>query len=107
MSSTLQAASLAKLPGIRHAFFTRAGGVSGGLYATLNAGVGSNDARENVVENRARMAGALGVPPQNLLTCYQIHSAEVVIAERPWSADARPRADAIVTAVPGTAIGVS
>jgi YfiH family protein len=103
----LQAPSLAALAGIRHGFFTRAGGVSDGIYATLNAGVGSHDAPENVAENRARMAAALGVAPQAFLTCYQIHSAEVVVAEQPWSAEARPRADAIVTQTPGLAVGVS
>ena len=59
----LQAASLANLTGIRHGFFDRSGGVSQGVYATLNGGIGSNDAAENVAENRARMARALGVAP--------------------------------------------
>jgi polyphenol oxidase len=91
--------------GIRHGFFTRAGGVSTGIYASLNAGVGSNDAPENVAVNRARMADALGVAHDRFLTCYQIHSPEVVVATGPW--DARPRADAVVTATPGLAIGVA
>src|SRR6266699_5608922 len=103
----LQAASLAALAGIRHGFFTRAGGVSDGLYASLNAGVGSDDAPDNVVENRSRMAAALGVAPLDLLTAYQVHSPDVVTVERPWNADARPRADAIVTRIPGLAVGVS
>ena len=103
----LQVPALAGLTGIRHAFFTRAGGVSGGVYATLNAGVGSNDAPENVAANRARMAAALGVAPERLLTCYQVHSAEVVVADAPWEPQARPRADAIVTQLPGLAIGAS
>jgi len=103
----LQAASLSALAGIRHGFFTRAGGVSEGLYASLNAGIGSHDAPENVIENRARMAAALGVAPADLITAYQIHSPDVVTAERPWPPDARPRADAIVTRVPGLAVGVS
>jgi YfiH family protein len=103
----LQAASLSALAGIRHGFFTRAGGVSDGLYASLNAGIGSHDAPENVIENRARMAAALGVAPPDLITAYQIHSPDVVTAERPWTPDARPRADAIVTRVPGLAVGVS
>jgi YfiH family protein len=107
MTQPLHAHTLAKLPGIRHAFFTRAGGVSGGVYASLNAGVGSNDDPGNVAENRARMAAAMGVPPDRFLTCYQIHSPDVVVAVEPWSAGARPRADAIVTAAPGLAIGVS
>jgi YfiH family protein len=98
---------LGRLPGVRHGFFTRAGGVSDGVYASLNAGIGSDDAPQNVVENRARMAAALGVPPERLLTCYQVHSPKAVVAVEPWGADARPRADAIVTTVAGLAIGVS
>lgn len=107
MTQPLQAHSLARLPGIRHAFFTRVGGVSDGVYASLNAGVGSDDVPHNVAENRARMAAAMGVPPERLVTCYQIHSPEAVVAVEPWAAAARPRADAIVTAVAGLAIGVS
>jgi YfiH family protein len=103
----LQAPSLSKLSGIRHGFFTRAGGVSSGVYESLNGGVGSNDAPENVAENRARMAASLGAAPERFLTCFQIHSPEVVIAETPWSSTERPRADAIVTQVPKLAIGVS
>jgi YfiH family protein len=103
----LQAASLSKLARIRHAFFTRSGGVSGGVYASLNGGTGSNDAPDKVAENRARMAAAVGVAPERLLTAYQIHSPDVVIAERPWTQENRPRADAIVTRTPALAIGVS
>ncbi|HEY5217970.1 MAG TPA: laccase domain-containing protein, partial [Pseudolabrys sp.] len=103
----LQALSLDTLPRIRHAFFTRTGGVSEGVYTSLNGGVGSNDAPDKVAENRARMAVALGVTPDRLLTAYQIHSPDVVIADVPWSHDNRPRADAIVTRTPALAIGVS
>ena len=103
----LQAVSLSALAGIRHGFFTRAGGVSNGVYATLNGGVGSNDAPDNVSTNRARMAAALSVAPERLITAYQIHSSEVVVAERPWTQDTRPRADAIVTRAPGMAVGIS
>ncbi len=102
----LQARSLSALPGIRHGFFTRAGGVSDGLYATLNGGVGSNDAPARVAENRARMAAALGVTPERFLSLYQIHSPHVVVAEAPWDTADRPRADAIVTKVPQLAIGI-
>ena len=102
----LQAQSLT-LTGIRHAFFTRAGGVSGGLYASLNGGTGSNDDAAKVAENRARMAAALGVEPHRFLTLYQIHSPNVVVAETPWPADERPRADAIVTRMRALAIGVT
>jgi len=103
----LQATSLATLARIRHAFFTRSGGVSQGVYGSLNGGIGSNDAPEKVVENRARMAAALGVKPDRLLTAYQIHSPDVVVADEPWTQERRPRADAIVTQVPRLAIGVS
>jgi len=103
----LQAASLSTLSRIRHAFFTRSGGVSQGVYDSLNGGVGSNDAPVKVAENRARMAAALGVLPACLITAYQIHSPDVVVADRPWTQENRPRADAIVTRVARLAIGVS
>lgn len=103
----LQASSLGTLPNIRHAFFSRAGGVSQGHYTSLNGGVGSNDAPDRVAENRARMAMALGVAPDHFLTPYQIHSPDVVVAETPWTAESRPRADAVVTRQPKLAIGVS
>ena len=103
----LQASSLSKLARVRHAFFTREGGVSRGVYATLNGGVGSSDAPDNVAENRARMAAALGVAPDRFLTAYQIHSPDVVVADQPWTHESRPRADAIVTRTPRLAIGVS
>jgi purine-nucleoside/S-methyl-5'-thioadenosine phosphorylase / adenosine deaminase len=103
----LQATLLGKLARIRHGFFTRSGGVSQGVYATLNGGVGSKDAPDKVAENRARMAQALGVEPSRLLTPYQIHSPEVVVAEEPWTPANRPRADAIVTRIPSLAVGVS
>jgi YfiH family protein len=107
MGHMLQAASLRALPRVRHAFFTRDGGVSDGVYASLNGGPGSDDAPAKVAENRARMAAALGVAPDHLLTAYQVHSPDVVTIERPWQPHERPRADAIVTAVPGLAIGVT
>jgi hypothetical protein len=102
----IEARTLA-LDGIRHGFFTRNGGVSGGLYTSLNGGVGSNDDRAHVAENRARMAAAVGVEPSRFLTCFQIHSPQVVIAETPWLPEARPHADAIVTRMRALAIGVS
>jgi len=100
-------APLLDAPGLRHAFFTRRGGVSGGVYASLNGGVGSRDAPEAVDENRARMAARLGLPPDRLVVPYQIHSAEVATISAPWAADARPRCDALVTATPGLALGVT
>ncbi|MBW7948000.1 MAG: peptidoglycan editing factor PgeF [Pseudorhodoplanes sp.] len=103
----LQAPSLSARSGLRHAFFTRAGGVSQDIYATLNGGVGSRDDPDRVSENRARMARMLEVEPANFVTAYQVHSAVAVVAEAPWDAQARPKADAIVTRVPGLAIGVT
>jgi hypothetical protein len=103
----IQASSLASLSGIRHAFFTRGGGVSDGVYASLNGGIGSRDAPANVAENRARMAAALAVAPERLLSAYQVHSPDVVVAQEPWPTQARPRADAIVTKRRALALGVS
>lgn len=95
------------LKGIRHGFFTRQGGVSGGLYASLNGGIGSRDRAADVTENRARMAAALGVTPHSLLTAYQTHSRQAVVVETAWTLEARPRADGIATRTPGVAIGVT
>jgi hypothetical protein len=103
----VQSAALRRFPSIRHAFFTREGGVSPGIYASLNGGLGSQDPPENVRENRGRMAAALGVSADHLVTCYQIHSPNVVVAETPWTRETAPRADAVVTRVPGLAVGVS
>lgn len=103
----LKAASLSALPGVHHGFFTREGGVSEGVYASLNGGVGSDDRPETVTENRARMAAALSVKPGYLITAYQVHSPDVVVAEQPWDAAGRPRADGIVTRTAGLAIGIS
>ena len=102
----LQSAALSGLPGIRHAFFTRVGGVSKGCYASLNGGVGSDDVPDHVAENRARMAATVGVAAPRLLTAYQVHSPTVVTAQAPWPLTARPKADGIVTRVPGLAVAV-
>jgi polyphenol oxidase len=106
-TTMLKARSLTALPGIRHAFFTREGGVSDGIYESLNGGQGSGDDADRVRENRARMASALHVTPDRFITAYQIHSPDVIVAEEPWTHETRPRADAIVTRVPGLGIGIS
>ena len=97
---------LAALPGFRHAFFTRHGGVSTGLFASLNLGVGSGDDAAAVAENRRRAAGVFGIGPGAIRTCYQIHSTRVVTAdeEKAWAGE-RPRADAVVTRKAGLACG--
>ena len=102
----IEAGSLS-LKNIRHGFFTRQGGVSSGLYASLNGGIGSHDSATDVAENRSRMAAALGVEPQCLLTAYQIHSPQAVVVETARTPQDRPRADGIVTRTPGLAIGVT
>ncbi|MES1156116.1 MAG: laccase domain-containing protein, partial [Pseudorhodoplanes sp.] len=104
---TVTVSSFSALPGIRHAFFTREGGVSSGIYESLNAGIASKDDATHVKENRARMARMLGVAPENFVTAYQIHSPHVAVVDKPWDAASRPKADAVVTRVPGLAIGVS
>ncbi len=100
----VQSKKLAALRNIRHAFFTREGGVSEGIYASLNGGQGSDDRPEHVAENRRRMAEALQADA--LITAYQIHSPNAVIAERAWARGAAPKADAIVTKTPALAVGV-
>jgi polyphenol oxidase len=102
----IQAPALSSQSNIRHAFFTREGGVSQGIYASLNGGVGSSDDPEKVQENRRRMAEALSVAPDALISVYQVHSPDAVIVEGPWTTE-RPKADAIVTSVPGLALGIT
>ena len=100
---TLKSALLEEVEGVRHAFFTRQGGVSKGVYDSLNVGVGSKDDPEAVQENRALAAAELGVELPRLLTCYQIHSNVAVTADVPF--DGRPEADGIVTHTTGLACG--
>ena len=95
---------LLDLPGVRHGFFTRQGGVSTGIYESLNVGRGSSDEPDDVAENRRRAAGHLGLPVGALSTCYQIHSATALVADRPWG-DERPQGDAVVTAAAGILCG--
>ncbi|MBK5921628.1 polyphenol oxidase [Rhodothalassium salexigens] len=91
-------------PGLAHGFFTRQGGVSTGLYAGLNCGPGSADKPLAVAENRRRAAAALGL--DTAATLYQVHGADVFVLDRPDQAQARPKADAIVTRLKRVAIGV-
>jgi hypothetical protein len=98
--------ALAGIAGIRHGFFTREGGVSEGVYASLNCGFGSGDAPEAVAENRRRALARLGLGAGSLVTAYQAHGIDVAVVERPWAHGAAPRADAMVTRVPGVALGI-
>ncbi len=104
---TLASPLLSAIPGLRHAFFSREGGVSEGIYAGLNGGIGSHDHADNVAENRRRMAERMGVQPDRLLTLYQVHSPDVVVATTPWNGGVRPKADALVTRTENLAIGVT
>lgn len=106
MISPVEALNLKSVNGVRHGFFTRQGGVSGGIYSALNCGLGSSDDSANVSENRRRVAEHLDANHSGVITLYQIHGATALTVERPVSRDALPKADAIVTATPGLAIGV-
>ncbi|NNU81633.1 peptidoglycan editing factor PgeF [Halovulum dunhuangense] len=102
---TLEILTTPALRGLTHGFFTRRGGVSKGVYEGLNCGPGSDDAPEAVAENRARVAQALGVAPERLYSLHQVHSADVVVVDETTRWAEKPRADALVTATPGIAIG--
>lgn len=99
--------ALSTLKSISHGFGTREGGVSQGIYASLNCGVGSKDDQTHVAENRARLAARIGASPDALVTPYQIHSPDVVVANRPWTRADAPKADGVVTNTPGLTIAVS
>ena len=93
-------------PRLAHGFFTRDGGVSTGIYESLNCGLGSSDDRANALENRRRAAAVLGLPADRLVTLYQVHSAEAVVVDTPWEPGDGPKADGMVTRTRGLALGV-
>lgn len=98
--------SLSSLDGVRHAFYTRRGGVSAGIYDSLNCGLGSGDDRDSVIENRRRAMAFLDLPEDALATNFQIHSPDVITVDKVWARDERPKADAMVSATPGLALGI-
>ncbi|HSR54859.1 MAG TPA: peptidoglycan editing factor PgeF [Alphaproteobacteria bacterium] len=102
----IHAPNLEDQKGVVHGFFTRRGGTSSGLYASLNAGPGSGDDRDRVAANRDRAAAALGLGPGRIVTAYQVHSADVAEVEAPWDMADAPRVDGLVTRVPGVGLGV-
>ena len=106
MPSPVLAENLSDLAGIKHGFFTRAGGVSQGIYASLNCGPGSRDDPEAVKQNRARVALYLGAHEPEVVTPYQVHSAQAIIIDEAFPPGERPRADAVVTKTPGLPIGI-
>ncbi len=101
---TLEIITSDSLAPFHHGFFTRRGGASSGVYAGLNCGFGSTDQREVVATNRARVARAIEVETGNLVSVHQHHSADVVTVEAPF--ETAPKADAMVTATPGLALGI-
>jgi YfiH family protein len=99
-------AAIDALPGLRHGFFTREGGVSEGLYASLNCGFGSGDRPEHVAENRARALAAGDMPAESLVTAYQVHSPDVAVVAAPWRREEAPKVDGMVTDRPGVTLGI-
>ncbi|MGB0575721.1 MAG: peptidoglycan editing factor PgeF [Alphaproteobacteria bacterium] len=102
----IRAKALSEYPRINHAFFTRQGGVSTGMYSSLNCGPGSGDNAENVSENRRRVSKKMGVAPASLMSVYQVHGTDVVTVDEPWDRHAAPQADGMVTSRLGLALGI-
>jgi YfiH family protein len=98
--------SLARLPGIGHGFLTRRGGVSDGIYDSLNCGLGTEDERAHVLENRARAVKAAGLRDTPLNTAYQVHGRNVLVVESPLDQENRPEADGLVSKTPGVNLGI-
>jgi YfiH family protein len=102
----IELANLKDLPGIRHGFLTRRGGVSDGLYASLNCGLGSKDDQASVIENRTRALRSAGLDPDTLSTAYQVHSAKVAVVGADWDEMKRPQVDGLVTKTRGKSLGI-
>jgi YfiH family protein len=102
----IQLDNLKDLGGIRHGFLTRRGGVSDGIYASLNCGLGSRDDQAAVVENRARALRQAGLDPNSLSTAYQVHSAKVAVVDDAWDERQRPQVDGLVTRTRGKSLGI-
>jgi YfiH family protein len=98
--------NLAELKSVRHGFLTRHGGVSDGIYDSLNCGLGSKDDPAKVAENRERAVKAAGLPAGSLVTAYQVHSANVAVVDRLWPGGDRPQIDGMVSTTPGISLGI-
>ena len=105
MLEPIQSVALTVHGTVSHGFFTRAGGVSRGVYGSLNCGAGSRDARDDVRENRRRVARHLGSAVDDVMTAHQVHSATALLVDEPWAAGTHPKADALVTRTRGLPIG--
>ncbi|MEE8172117.1 MAG: peptidoglycan editing factor PgeF [Alphaproteobacteria bacterium] len=106
MVKAIEHNALAAVGTVQHGFFTRGGGVSSGIYASLNCGYGSNDDADAVRETRVRAAAALGLSADDLCTAYQVHGTRSVVIEKAWPHAKAPRADALVSNTPGVALGI-
>ena len=106
MTRMITARALADVPNLSHAFFTREGGVSEGLYASLNCGLGSGDRPDRVARNRQRATKRMGAPPASLVTVYQVHSAVAVVVDRAWAPKIALKADGMVSRTPGVVLGI-
>jgi len=102
----LAASNLDLVRNVAHAFFGRRGGVSEGIYSSLNCGPGSGDDGDRVIENRRRAMQALSPAGAKLVTLYQVHGRDAVAVHEPWETAHAPKADAMATNVPGTALGI-
>jgi purine-nucleoside/S-methyl-5'-thioadenosine phosphorylase / adenosine deaminase len=102
----IEAQEFSQMTGIRHGFFDRQGGASQGLYACLNCGLGSDDDRDTVLNNRATVASHLKLAPPQLITAYQHHSADVVTVTKPWDITDAPMADGMVTNIEHIGLGL-
>jgi YfiH family protein len=105
LKALLDIATSPLLAGTAHGFLGRAGGVSDGIYAGLNIGLGSDDDRDTIMENRRRATNGL-MPGGELVTVHQVHSADVVTVTGPIPLDQRPQADAMVTDQPNLLLGI-
>ncbi len=102
----IAASHLEAIGHVAHGFFTREGGQSAGIYASLNCGFGSDDDPEKVAANRAIVAGQMGIEASHLVTVWQWHSADVKVVREPWDPQHPPKADAMVSDRPGLGLGV-
>lgn len=107
MIKSITSDRLLRQASVRHAFYMRHGGVSEDSYASLNCSLTSDDAIAKVTENRKRVAEDFGVAPDKLVSCKQIHSADVVVVEEPWTIATSPEADAMVTKAHGIALAIA
>jgi YfiH family protein len=103
----VEAKALKAMSKVRHGFFTRHGGVSEGLYASLNCALRSKDDPAHVRENRLRVARTVGVEPDHFVSGFQVHGCAVATVYQPWSPASRPEVDALVTKKKGVALGVT